>query len=87
RHNWEDHGDWLKIESENVQYNTGEWIKLRAVWLFQKGVQTGQLTIGKNNFKQVKPSASELALEMYDASYQIGGLSPAFSAAKVQDIV
>jgi laminin alpha 1/2 len=41
-HGWSDKANALRIESgDDEVYNTGDWVNVRAVWVFQKGSQTG----------------------------------------------
>lgn len=82
-HSYSSQSDALYIQSEGGKYNTGNWISLRAVWVYQQGRQTGQLTIGRSNFKEEKASKGH-SLDMYDAAYQIGGLTPTFNPRKLE---
>lgn len=43
KHNWGDNSTALKIESgAEDSHNSGEWVSVRAVWVYQKGAQIGK---------------------------------------------
>ncbi|ODM90707.1 Laminin subunit alpha-1 [Orchesella cincta] len=88
RHKWDDGKDSLRVETnENgLKYNTGEWILLRAVWVYQRGFQTAKLILGKKDYTQEK-RGSGLSLKLYKANYQIGGVSPTFDPSKWDDVL
>jgi len=88
-HKYNDIGNSLRIESGDVEgYNTGEWVNVRAVWVFQKGNQIGKLMIGKKaDFTQEKKSQFPLSLDLYNAMYEIGGVSPTFDSSKWKQLI
>ena len=42
KHSWRDWNDSIRIETTSEKVNTGKWIKLQALWVFQRGLQTGK---------------------------------------------
>lgn len=43
-HKWNDQASSLRIESgPNATYNDGNWVNVRAVWVYQKGMQIGNI--------------------------------------------
>ncbi|XP_021959945.2 laminin subunit alpha-1 isoform X2 [Folsomia candida] len=86
-HKWNDQASSLRIESgPNATYNDGNWVNVRAVWVYQKGMQIGKLMIGDKDFTQQKQSPP-LSLDLLSAVYHIGGVSPIFDPTKWKELV
>jgi hypothetical protein len=48
KHSWRDWRDSILIETTAEKVNSGKWISLQALWVFQNGLQTGT-----NSFKGI----------------------------------
>lgn len=88
KHGWDDAHNSLQVQGrDSNMYNSGDWVVVRGIWVFQKGTQTLKLIVGQQDFSQKKASSSSLSLKLFEAKYQIGGMFPAFASHKWNDIL
>jgi len=82
RHSWRQSGETsIHLETTGEKVNTGKWIKVQALWVYQNFLQTGQLSVLDKQYTQ-QIESSDLSLDLYNAPFQIGGLSPEFYSPK-----